>query len=396
EDRSGAGTHESSPVPAPPIILFDCTTATKVTTLLCRSKSTSRTPIVDVLCQPHLAKREDLDIEGIDWPAMFEEPITTFDVNSYNFVCGGVGASVGAAKEKGNRDNTLITREDEVMLIDEIILLALYVAVEILGILQYYPASSAAIKTNALASGSERRWRRQWAYAINDEFLNSKDIYIDIGKQVTSPTALLPSLDSEDSNAETYLYRKCCLESFTSWWRTATANASASSGSGAGTADVGGQTIEANAKSYAFKSGYVYSQFYNVIKAPFDAAKLYPFTNDGLENLALDPDYIKGLYKAGGATAFSQDASLKSYIYSKTRASANITSSVLIALALRALQHTYSSSARQTSLEPILYKDKWKTMRGGAGIGAGTGASIAWDNDVSSSNDEGKRTIDGS
>lgn len=42
------------------------------------------------------------------------------------------------------------------MLIDEIILLALYAVVEILGILQYYPTSSTAIKTNALASGSKR------------------------------------------------------------------------------------------------------------------------------------------------------------------------------------------------------------------------------------------------
>lgn len=187
-----------------------------------------------MLCQPHLVKREDLDTEGIDWPAMFEgtsedsasanktplglclnthhstsqaqaEPRTTFDVDSvcaflsslavaqqgldwfpqqyqplgikdnvhlglhvpalnkkgreikewqplhqirhlcfgsvvgirglvlyfmfphYNFVRGSAGA--GAAKEKGNRDRTLITREDEVMLIDEIILLALYAAV---------------------------------------------------------------------------------------------------------------------------------------------------------------------------------------------------------------------------------------------------------------------------
>lgn len=313
------------------------------------------------------------------------------------------------------------------------------------------------------------RWRTQWSYAINDEFLHPKEIYVDIGKQVTSPTALLPSPDSEDSTAETYLYRKCCLESFTTWWRTATANASASGGGGAGTGvvgkdtllhtpymwatlrDVGGQTIEASPRSQAFKSGYVYSQFYNVIKAPFDAGKLYPFTNDGLENLALDPDYIKGLHKAGGATAFSQEASLKSYIHSKVRASANIASSVrksygtreehrlsltlvdeissvlqlwedapapaaapapahqphyiipsvdvlqflhaqlnkhcllfehvlawtnkshslpesvVMALALRALRHTYGSSG-QLSLEPILYKDKWKSMRGGEAV----------------------------
>ena len=70
----------------------------------------------------------------------------------------------------------------------------------------------------------------------------------------------------------------------------------------------------------------MYSQFYNVVKAPFDAAKVHVFGNDGLENVALDPAYVRGLHKAGGAAAFSQEASLRSYLHSKTRAHVNIAS----------------------------------------------------------------------
>lgn len=92
--------------------------------------------------------------------------------------------------------------------------------------------------------------------------------------------------------------------------------------------DISGQTIEARLRSYTSQSRYVYSQFYNIIKMSFDAAKIYPFSNKGLKNLALNPDYVRGLYKAGSTTAFLQEAIRKSYIYSKIQANTSITSSI--------------------------------------------------------------------
>jgi hypothetical protein len=38
--------------------------------------------------------------------------------------------------------------------------------------------------------------------------------------------------------------------------------------------------------------GLVYSQFYALIKTPFDTAKAYVFDNELLKNLVLDPSYI--------------------------------------------------------------------------------------------------------
>ncbi|OBT51006.1 hypothetical protein VE04_09284 [Pseudogymnoascus sp. 24MN13] len=194
---------------------------------------------------------------------------------------------------------------------------------------------------------SLQQWREHWAITTNNDFLVSKDVYVDVGKQVTSPTAQLPSQGKEPSNSETFLYRRCCLESFLKRWQTVVASASASASARASgktsnparkdsltyqaytwatLRDASSQTVATNRQSQAYHDGYVYGQFYNVVKAPFDAAKIYVFGNDGLENIALDPAYVKGLHKAGGATAFSQEASLKSYLHSKTRAHENIAS----------------------------------------------------------------------
>ncbi|KAH6663546.1 hypothetical protein B0J14DRAFT_621569 [Halenospora varia] len=45
------------------------------------------------------------------------------------------------------------------------------------------------------------------------------------------------------------------------------------------------------------QDGLIYSQFYALIKTPFDTSKVYVFDNKSLENLALDPRYIRSLYK---------------------------------------------------------------------------------------------------
>ena len=79
----------------------------------------------------------------------------------YNFICdldrgssNGVGAGAGASTK--DKVITLMRQEDEVMLIDKIILLAIYKAVQSANILQHYPTSAALIKANALAGSKEK------------------------------------------------------------------------------------------------------------------------------------------------------------------------------------------------------------------------------------------------
>lgn len=419
-------------------------------------------------------------------------------LNSRGRARGAGGGGGGGGSGRKQQYSTLLTRADEVMLIDKILLPALHGAIQHSNRLVHYPASAASIKANARATGSEQyvkvsqsreqlltyplppdildglwqailqriaaspqyrcfsspvllinakniktwtmdgrlataaqKWQRQWDAATDPDFLCPGSTYIDLGKQVSSrDTRPAPASGSPDPSAmaETYLYRTCCLDSFFERWAprtTATATATtaaatrstppaqdahtpkASDSEGlydasppaapapsttASTAaakseeeeeeefpdiaalvrsssrsssrrrrqpapeppltaatdpprghrrrqvpglqrtvypwatlrDAGSQTITAAHSSKQFKAGLVYSQFYNLIKTPFDTTKIYLFQNENLENIALDPAYVRSLEQAGGATAFSQASGIKSYLHSKDRAHINL------------------------------------------------------------------------
>ena len=86
----------------------------------------------------------------------------------------------------------------------------------------------------------------------------------------------------------------------------------------------GNITIASRYRSPAYKAGLIYSQFYSLIKVPFDAAKVYIFNNEAMENFALDPAYVWTLKHVSKAVAFSPKVCEISYLHSKSRANANI------------------------------------------------------------------------
>lgn len=53
-------------------------------------------------------------------------------------------------------------------------------------------------------------------------------------------------------------------------------------------------------------------------------SKVYVFDNESLENLALDPGYIRSLQQEGGGITFSKGVCEFGYLYSKKRAHANL------------------------------------------------------------------------
>jgi hypothetical protein len=57
--------------------------------------------------------------------------------------------------------------------------------------------------------------------------------------------------------------------------------------------DTAGETLFAAPHEQESKDGLIYSQFYGLIKTPFDSSKVYIFDNNSVENLALDPGYIR-------------------------------------------------------------------------------------------------------
>lgn len=54
--------------------------------------------------------------------------------------------------------------------------------------------------------------------------------------------------------------------------------------------DTGSLTSVTPKKSKHREGGLIYSQFYNSVKEIYDANKCFPFANDAMEELALDPN----------------------------------------------------------------------------------------------------------
>ena len=70
--------------------------------------------------------------------------------------------------------------------------------------------------------------------------------------------------------------------------------------------------------------GLVYSQFYGTIKSLFNVSKVYVFDNEAVENLALNPGYVRSLQKQGGGISFNEKSCMASYLHSKKRAAINL------------------------------------------------------------------------
>jgi hypothetical protein len=91
--------------------------------------------------------------------------------------------------------------------------------------------------------------------------------------------------------------------------------------------DTMGQTLFANPQGQESLDGLVYSQFYALIKTPFDTSEAYVFDNESLENLALNPGYIRSLQQQGGGITFSHAICTFAYLHSKKPAHATLTDS---------------------------------------------------------------------
>jgi hypothetical protein len=89
------------------------------------------------------------------------------------------------------------------------------------------------------------------------------------------------------------------------------------------TRDAANMTLEFPIGSVARKEGHVYTQFYSEVKAPFDAAKMYPFENTGYESLAMDPAFVEIMAYAGGVVVFNAKTCEQGYLNTKNRANRN-------------------------------------------------------------------------
>ena len=170
----------------------------------------------------------------------------------------------------------------------------------------------------------------RWGQVIDVDRLDPSQVWLDVGKEVCAPPSFLWYQDAGDQQAETYLWRPCCLEAY--WqWSLHGSPAKPSLRSIYHTAllrDAVGMTVLTGRQSPSRRQGLVYSQFYTSEKEIFDAAKTFPFNDGALESLALDPKIRAGWQHAGGSENHRTETLNKSYLGSKARCAAGIAGSV--------------------------------------------------------------------
>ncbi|KAG6978004.1 hypothetical protein FocnCong_v021628 [Fusarium oxysporum f. sp. conglutinans] len=151
-------------------------------------------------------------------------------------------------------------------------------------------------------------WQHHWNSAVDEAYIDPEVTYIDIGRQMT-PADTGP-------HGRVLIWRRCCMDRL---WRRRLQwsqiqnrlyhreEDACKDESGKRQAppirrttypfvtlrDARDMTITPSSSSWELRNGLVYSQFYNLIKVPFDAAKQYPFQNRHTESMALDPSYLR-------------------------------------------------------------------------------------------------------
>ena len=175
-------------------------------------------------------------------------------------------------------------------------------------------------------------WKQRWSEVTDPQFYNPDRTYVDLAKQTTSEDSALPGDPiHEDHEAEVFLWKKCCMDAYSQTRIIPNADGSRAKGNPKRTTypwatmrDAMGQTFFAAPQGKETRDGLIYSQFYTLVKTPFDSTKVYVFDNESVENLALDPGYVRSLHQEGGSITFSKAVCEFAYLHSKQRAYANL------------------------------------------------------------------------
>ena len=182
----------------------------------------------------------------------------------------------------------------------------------------------------------------QWLETVIDRArLVPNQFFIDIGKEVCpSPHGTRAAAHSQmDERAQVLLWRRCCLEEFMTWMYDNAAPAVGGKGQQYFNQnmlrDACSLTSVAPKRSRHRRGGLVYSQLYSSVKEISDASKQFPFANDGLEELALDPSVRQAARETVRGRQPSLEVVKNAYIASKRRAMAALVGSVRKSFGLR-------------------------------------------------------------
>ncbi|KAF4620107.1 hypothetical protein G7Y89_g14718 [Cudoniella acicularis] len=150
-------------------------------------------------------------------------------------------------------------------------------------------------------------WQERWNHVTDARFYHRQQIYVDLDKQTTAQ-GLVGDVYNTTQN---FPIKKRALNHTVYQW--------------AGLRGVVDHNIAPVPSRSENVGEHAYTQFYNLIKTPSDAAGVYSFQSHALENLALDLEYIKSLKREGSATSFSTTICMDGYLHSKERAHISFT-----------------------------------------------------------------------
>jgi hypothetical protein len=159
---------------------------------------------------------------------------------------------------------------------------------------------------------------------IDLDFIYLDRFYVDVGKEICSPVSLLRGqIQQSDEEAQVYSWKRCCLKHYIHWMYDGTPPAITANGQRYYDQnmlyDACSLTSITPKRSKLREGGLIYSQFYGSVKEISDASKCFPFDNDGLEELALDPQIRQGARNAAGGNRRDANILERAYCASKVR-----------------------------------------------------------------------------
>jgi hypothetical protein len=159
---------------------------------------------------------------------------------------------------------------------------------------------------------------------IDMDFVYLDRLYVDAGKEICPRVSLLASQRrGVGEEAQMYHWKRCCLETGIQWMYDGQPPPVGSQGQRYFHQNMlyeaSGLTSVTPKQSRLRMGGLIYSQWYGSGKEPLDATKCFPFDNDGLEELALDPQIRQGAGQAAGGYRREAQVLERAYCASKRR-----------------------------------------------------------------------------
>jgi hypothetical protein len=166
---------------------------------------------------------------------------------------------------------------------------------------------------------------------IDLDFVYLDQLYIDIGKEICPRVGFLSeqekkaetNVEDHENNAQIYSWKRCCLESYIYNMYNGKPPPK-----GKGQyyyeqnmlQEVCSLTSVTPPGSKLREGGLIYSQFYGSVKEISDALRCIPFNNDALEQMAIDPEILKGTKNIAGGRQMEISIIKQAYCASKCRA----------------------------------------------------------------------------